>query len=295
MNMLNIGRMGLAAVFGVAALAVRAAATMTEVWCSPTGSTTAAYTEKDPGALLSSINKVDTGSAESPSVIHLLPGTYEIAGTQGGLLLDCKKNVIFEGDDKCPGNVVLKGAGIIPQNGTVVTNSIIIRVENTSYARLSGLTFTNFVCSGSIVKFNRLENKPNFVVENCVFAGNFGSGSAVYGGTVKDCSFRGNTNSTSIVSYALVMNSLFEDNASVDGAAVSDGLLYSNTVFRANVATGKGGVLKKTATGNFVVDNCLFESNTAVCGGALWTKNVNADIRNCRFIGNSATDSNGAV
>ncbi len=307
MNMLNIGRMGLAAVFGFAAFAVRAAATMTEVWCSPTGLTTAAYTEEDPGALDGPQLKklVVTGSAESLSVIHIAPGTYEIAGSQNAGLFDFGwgYNVDIVGDIDDPGKVVLKGAGTTPQEDeTVVTNSYVFYIGrlNDDIARIRGITFTNFVCKTAIVDVGAGYGNysTNLVVENCVFEGNFGPGWAVRGGTVKNCTFRGNTNaaSASLVASSNVSGCLFEDNVGVKGVATMDSHC-SNTVFRANTATGEGGVLLINQAQTYAVDDCLFESNKALRGGvAVNTYNNRiVNFRNCRFIGNSATDSHGVM
>ena len=308
MNMLNIGRMGLAAVFGVAALAVRAAATMTEVWCSPKGLTTAAYTEEDPGALDGPQlkNLVVTGSAESLSVIHITPGIYEIAGSQNATLFDFGwgYNVDIVGDVDKPGNVVLKGAGMTPQEDeTVVTNSYVFFIGrlNDDIARIRGITFTNFVCKTAIVDVGAGYGNysTNFVVENCVFEGNFGPGWAVRGGTVKNCTFRGNTNATatSLVVKSNVSGCLFEDNVGVKGVATMDSYC-SNTVFRANTATEEGAAIWIDAHSIlFAVDDCLFESNKALNGGVAMNQvgNRTANFRNCRFIGNSATDSEGVA
>ena len=305
MNMLNIGRMGLAAVFGFAALAVRAAGTMTEVWCSPTGSTTAAYTEEDPGALDGSISKkIGNGTVASPHVIHLKPGTYEITGSQNATLISWKAmNYDIVGDVDEPGNVMLKGAGTTPQDGgSVVTNTSIFligRADN-CFTRIRGITFTNFVCKTAIVDIGEGYSgyATNFVVESCVFEGNFGPGWAVRGGTVKDCTFRGNTNATeaSLVERSNVSGCLFEDNVGVKGVAARD-CHCSNTVFRANVASAEGGVLLINQAQTYAVDDCLFESNKALRGGvAVNTYNNRiANFRNCRFIGNSATDSHGVA
>lgn len=307
MNMLNIGRMGLAAALGLAALAVRAAATMTEVWCSPTGLTTAAYTEADPGAFdVTAINKIVAGSAESPSVIHLLPGTYEIAGSANAYFIykQDAKNFEVRGDVEDPSKVVLKGTGKTPKDdGTVVTNKCIISVGWGDYQWVRGITFTNFLCSESIVKYNKREDKSTaHGVENCVFEGNFGPGQAIYGGTVRNCTFRNNTNenatfsSASLVSRANVLDCLFEDNAGVTGVAVLD-CNCSNTVFRANVATGDGGVMFVSQTVGYTVEACLFESNKAANSGVAKNNYNNRAVtfRNCRFVGNSATDSCGVA
>ena len=49
-----------------------------EVWCSPSGTTTAAYTEADPGALSGVMSKIDTGTADAPSMIYLKTGEYSL-------------------------------------------------------------------------------------------------------------------------------------------------------------------------------------------------------------------------
>ena len=59
---------------------------------------------------------------------------------------------------------------------------------------------------------------------------------------------------------------------------------------------GTWGVHLFQGTGaNALIEDCIFESCTNSSGGALDIRRAHADIRNCRFVGNSAQNSGGAI
>jgi len=70
-------------------------------------------------------------------------------------------------------------------------------------------------------------------------------------------------------------------------------LTLNNCTFINNVASGKGGALLNRGT--TVINGCLFESNTAATGGAIWATGEYAGsitIQNSKFINNKASNTN---
>lgn len=107
------------------------------------------------------------------------------------------------------------------------------------------------------------------------------------------------------VSTLIVNRCLFENNTSN-----SSGVIYldelgqgeiRNSIFRNNYVSASGGTIVLDACHSAVVDNCSFESNRAVKGGAIQIKVFEYDYRsnvtliNCNFTNNRASEQGGAV
>lgn len=107
------------------------------------------------------------------------------------------------------------------------------------------------------------------------------------------------------VSTLNVNNCLFENNTSnSSGAIYLDELGQGeirNSIFRNNYVSSSGGTVVLDACHSAVVDNCSFESNSAVKGGAIQIKVFEYDYRsnvtliNCNFTKNRASEQGGAV
>ena len=106
------------------------------------------------------------------------------------------------------------------------------------------------------------------------------------------------------LSKLFVDNCLFEDNTAKTNAAIYldefGEAEITNSQFKNNHATDSGGILALDASKNALVRNCLFESNTAVKGGAIYMTPYNGNpthvtIIDCDFIKNSASENGGAI
>lgn len=88
-----------------------------------------------------------------------------------------------------------------------------------------------------------------------------------------------------------------------DGAGMLTGglALIENCVFRNNIARNGGGAICMTFPQDTLVNDCVFDGNTATFGGAIFhPQNSNTDptsptITNSTFVGNTATGTGGAV
>ncbi|WP_405264734.1 hypothetical protein [Methanobrevibacter sp.] len=107
------------------------------------------------------------------------------------------------------------------------------------------------------------------------------------------------------LSTIMVNNTLFENNTSTNrGVIYLDELgrgEFLNSVFRNNHITHSGGVLEIDTAEYSLVENCRFEDNSAVTGGAINIKVFdtnylsNAIVRNCVFMRNKASSYGGAI
>ena len=186
------------------------------------------------------------------------------------------------------------GGAIFGQRNTNIEISQCLFSNNTSI-RESDLEWKEFKKGmGSAVKVT-INSTLNII--DTIFKNN-----NAYLATVLLVSFNG-------VEYAesrlYVKNCLFENNTALSSCAIyldelGRGEFY-DTTFRNNRATGSGGILVLDASASAVVDNCSFEANSAVKGGAIeirvfdYDYRSNVSISNCNFINNRASEQGGAV
>jgi predicted outer membrane repeat protein len=106
------------------------------------------------------------------------------------------------------------------------------------------------------------------------------------------------------LSTLYVRGCLFENNTSRTNTAIYLDELGKceilDSKFRNNVATFSGGIVTFDASIQAIVKNCLFESNNAVKGGAIYMHPFNGSpsnvlIRDCVFSKNHASISGGAI
>lgn len=107
------------------------------------------------------------------------------------------------------------------------------------------------------------------------------------------------------LSTIMVNNTLFENNTSTNrGVIYLDELgkgEFLNSVFKNNHITHSGGVLEIDTAVYSLVENCRFEDNSAVTGGAINIKVFdvnylsNAIVRDCVFMRNNASSYGGAI
>lgn len=138
--------------------------------------------------------------------------------------------------------------------------------------------------------------------------------------TIESCTFRGNRGRLGGAAYflhgsATLTDCVFEDNAAVGepgdlargGAILNEGgqvSIYGST-FRRNHANDVGGAIDSTATivrqGYFNCTDCIFDSNSAALGGALWFEYAQhplgpfLSIRNSLFVDNISDDEGSAI
>ena len=155
------------------------------------------------------------------------------------------------------------------------------------------------------------------VVDNCIFDGNFANAQSagVYMrtlsiGEVNNCIFRNNTTNRGCVypqySNNVVIDScLFENNqAGADqfGAAMftyQSNFVLSNSIIRKNTATNAAGMYNdgRDKISSFLIDNCVFDSNTTTGYGGSGMYNWVADyeLKNSTFNGNYAPNTGSAI
>lgn len=148
------------------------------------------------------------------------------------------------------------------------------------------------------------------VIKNCRFINNTAKsdGGAIYlmeeYETVINCTFENNSASWSGGAirwrgkYGTISDSTFDNNTAKNGGAVyrdDEGGYLLNCNFTNNHATssyisnvGFGGAVFWWSGSNGVIDNCIFENNSAKFGGAIRWGHKNGKINNCYFFNNSA-------
>lgn len=168
----------------------------------------------------------------------------------------------------------------------------------------------------NLVSLNGAENttirKPKFMSATVVTLGDPGnSGSTISGFTIENGSSGGDGGGLYIGNGAdaEISDCVFENNESLfghgGGAYVADDSVASfiSCIFRSNVAEGNGGGLCIDANGDFTVDRCRFEGNSATNGGgaqvgastSLSTGESFPRITNSVFTGNTATENGGGA
>lgn len=104
---------------------------------------------------------------------------------------------------------------------------------------------------------------------------------------------------TSATTHATVIDGFVVEGGQADGSSTAGGGMLSNgapkisrCTFRQNYADGGGGAIRQnthSGTG-ILLEDCLFEKNTANYGGAVSLYNTLFYIENCDFISNSVVD-----
>ena len=143
-------------------------------------------------------------------------------------------------------------------------------------------TLNQVISYGGAVN-NYQQSNSQFV--RCGFSGNSASlGGAIYNDnsapSVTDCSFSENITTNS------------------GGAIFSTGspLSIQKSTFTANQSGNFGGALYNVALSAIDATDCVFASNTAIRGGAVFAENSPLTLSGCHFLENaSTTDSGGAV
>jgi len=212
--------------------------------------------------------------------------------------------VVFAGNVS---NITLHGVYI--QNGNSSYSSAdSISVNGVSYPLSDG---------GALLAQNSEIQMSDCVFENN-YAGNDGGGLALISSTFKinRCSFESNRSTyeggaTYIVAAgagSLIDSSYFSNNLTYlfgGGLAIeqnSDSLTISNTKFTGNYTTvslgnvGGGGGLYSASQTSLTISKCVFDSNKAFYGGALYLDGGSlSTISKSYFFGDTATQSGGAI
>lgn len=159
----------------------------------------------------------------------------------------------------------------------------------------------------------------NLIVEDCIIEDNHAisvTGGLYSGGslTMRNTIVRNNTSPTFAGGVALkgtgphlIENCVFEgntagttDTSTHHSGAISVDLtvgqaVVRDTIFINNSTTGRGGAVS-AINRSVRFDRCIFDSNTAPRGGAVWISDADsAEAYNCLFVDNTATSFGGAV
>ncbi len=130
------------------------------------------------------------------------------------------------------------------------------------------------------------------VITNCTFTSNTAVGGG--GAVLSENYTSGGTNSVSIGGCT------FSGNRAAEGGAIytkfSESVGITNSTFSDNRASSIGGaIFHARPPANTTHTNCLFESNTASKGGAIWNDQGGSSFMNCMFRSNRADVDGGAV
>ncbi len=297
-----------------AMLFLASAASATTWYASPSGTSDAACTADDPGTIQAAVDKAGKGTSwETGDEVVLLAGTYDYTDTawSGKSCVSVPRNknyLTIRSSSGNPGDTILLGRG----SETYVSADLLTTNEpfyaravytSASQLRIRGLTITNFYHNASGVAAGA--SSANLLsVDNCVIAGNTGVGNspAIYFPYVlTESSFVGNrvTGSGTLFHNAtgfFVTNCLFASNHAQGSGGVGNSLCatFVGCVFTNNAAGSEGGCLTGNSNArNVYAERCLFVNNTASTGGAV--KLLGGTLTNCVFVGNYATNNNGAV
>lgn len=253
-----------------------------------------------------------------------------------GVILDAQgdSRVLFIENRVLPPNVRLigltitggladQGGGILNQ-GTLDLESVTVTgnealnygggIKNEDTLRLSRSTVeanTAGLLGGGVMSdgFGDLILRESLVADN---ASESGGGLMMNGslGTLRliDSDVKRNTAETfggAVLAHLemIVEGTTFEENQALDGAGVyhTSTLTATNSVFRGNLATGKGGGLYNAHIAT--LENCVVEANEAVDGGGIYSKEWFASLLNIselvlintRVQQNTATESGGGI
>ena len=246
----------------------------------------------------------------------------------------------IDGNGQAKGLYVKSNCSVILQNLTFKNCFSQSRGGAIYLASNSSLTLKNcFFINNEVYNSNGAaicaQSSTNIDIFNCTFANNKasrvsdlewskfkrGMGSALCVGidsTVKlsDSIFKNNNAylaTVLIISYndlkyqlskLLVDNCLFDGNTAKTNTAIYMDEMgqaeIRNSNFINNHATYSGGIICLEASKNTIVENCKFNSNSAVKGGAIYIIPFNdaqseVSIFNCNFNGNGASENGGAI
>ena len=299
-------------------LALMAVATATAsaatYYASPTGAADAACTADDPGTVAAAIGKAAKRTSwDNGDEVVLLAGTYNYSDPawSGKNCVDVPQNKDFltiRSASGNPANTILLGRGsetyvsedLLTTNSPFYARAI---YSSKSKIRVRGLTITNFYFNANGVA--ACGSSANLIdeVSNCVIVGNTGAaGSALANHrVVTDTIFTGNrtTGSGGIFNGNtgfFVTNCLFVSNSAAGSGGVATGIsaTFVGCTFTNNAAGSESGCFSGNSNNrNMYCEDCRFLGNRANNGGVC--KALGGIFTNCVFIGNSATDSCGAI
>ncbi len=227
--------------------------------------------EKDNGTFTALQDKIDAAAAGSTISLEN-DYKYDSGFSTEGIKID--KSITINGNGhKLDG---LSKSTIFNINDDAEYYAISVSLKNIKFVNGKGAIYASFYL---------YEN--NLTIENCVFTSNKDSALKVCHGSLK------------------VKNSNFTNNQAKEGGAIYvwDGQtstrVYSSKVtiekcnFNSNKATSLGGAIYNYDSG-FYVKNCVFKSNSAKNGGAIYTAGF-ASVENSVFTSNQASQSGGAL
>jgi len=186
----------------------------------------------------------------------------------------------------------------------------IVYPDTLSDVVITGSTFSqNYVQSGGVVYFNEMKNSP--YITNCQFVLNIGGGiqtaaiaMVLTDGYVLNTTFTLNFNMSGLYAYRSnsvnVTNSVFTGNTiyNYNGGGVYfelSGMLLLNCIFRSNKAVYGGAIYSTTSIVYFdtpLIKNSIIENNNAtVAGGGLFLNGISAlDLSNVTMSNNIAVN-----
>jgi gliding motility-associated-like protein len=193
---------------------------------------------------------------------------------------------------------ILSGDIGTPNVNTDNCYHVVLGVNLTNTTVFNGFTITDGYANGSSANYGGntiyhtfggglLNAKCTYTVSNLIFTNNFGNEGAALVNTqaenlnpvptvtINDCKFISNTslnNSGAVYTHASVCN-------------------INRSVFESNT----GGGVAAFPFGNFVIDRCVFVSNTSTFGGAARMRKGNLTVKNSVFANNSASQYAGAI
>lgn len=199
------------------------------------------------------------------------------------------------------GNITITGAGL---QATLIDGetlaSQMVACASAKNLNLSKLMFQNAKAAANGAVLNTSGSSGKLICQNVGFCNNYttkNSGAIYFGGTAgadfTDCLFEGNSTDKNV------------GGAVATGGSAAGTVTFKNTTFIKNTAgvnTGSsGGAIYHAAKDRLLVDNCLFDGNTASVGGGLYnnTSESVAYVTRSLFVGNVVTkttsDDSGAA
>jgi len=227
------------------------------------------------------------------------------------------------GDTVIIANGTYSGTG---NNQIHITNNINITGQSQTGTIIDGTGNLIFIIGGTvsiqnltIVKANDpIVNNGQLTVKDCTFKNNTANGGAIHNEnqlTVTDSTFINNTALQfggaidNCCGSTIITGCTFNDNRAPNGGAIyhneSNGikLIVNNSIFNNNTATHYGGAI--SCNGNVTVNNCTFTGNNATGaaggpsgdgGGAIYnSQNGNCTVTNSKMISNNATIYGGGI
>lgn len=199
------------------------------------------------------------------------------------------------------GNITITGAGLEATliDGETLESQMVV-CASAKNLNLSKLTFQKAKAAANGAVLNTSGSTGKLICQNVGFCNNYttkNSGAIYFGGTAgadfTDCLFEGNSTDKNV------------GGAVATGGSAAGTVTFKNTRFIKNTAgvnTGSnGGAIYHAAKDRLLVDNCLFDGNTASVGGGLYnnTSESVAYVTRSLFVGNVVTktssDDSGAA